>query len=207
MAGHLAQTFDGTIAPAGHNVSFDHRFLRCEFDRAGVVIPDISTLCTMRIAGGGNLECRCRDLGIEFEPDGAHSALEDARAAARLLASLLRERLVSADELLEMAPVAWPRVSHAVATPLPRDLARQRVAEAPVYLRRILSQAGPFCVMAIGEEAALGYSGLLERVLENRHIDQREGAALVALAGSQAMLYGCFTRHTLSEPSATINPE
>jgi len=184
IAGHLAQTLDGTIALAGHNVSFDHRFLRCEFDRAGVAIPDISTLCTMRIAGGGNLECCCRDLGIEFDPDGAHSALEDARAAARLLASLRREGLVSADELLAMAPVAWPHVSHAVATPLPRALARQRASEAPGYLRRILSHAGPFCVMAIGEEAALEYSGLLERVLEDRHIDQREGEALVTLAGS-----------------------
>jgi DNA polymerase-3 subunit epsilon len=184
IAGHLAQTLDGTIALAGHNVSFDHRFLRSEFDRAGVAIPDISTLCTMRIAGGGNLECCCRDLGIDFDPDGAHSALEDARAAARLLASLLREGLISADEVLAMAPVAWPQVSHAVATPLPRALARQRASETPGYLRRLLSHAGPFCVMAVGEEAALDYAGLLERVLEDRHIDQREGEALVTLAGS-----------------------
>jgi len=184
VAGHLAQTLDGTIALAGHNVSFDHRFLRCEFDRAGIAIPDIFTLCTMRIAGGGNLECCCRDLGIEFDPETAHSALEDARAAARLLMSLLQEGLVSADELLAMPPVAWPRVPHAVATPLPRATARQRTAEAPGYLRRLLSHAGPFCVMTVGEEAALDYSGLLERVLEDRHVDEREGEALVTLAAS-----------------------
>ena len=184
IAGHVAQVLDGTIALAGHNVSFDHRFLRYEFDRAGIAIPDISTLCTMRIAGGGNLECCCRELGIEFDPEGAHSALEDARAAARLLMSLLREGLVSADELMAMRPVAWPRLPHAVATPLPRATARQRASEAPGYLRRLLSHAGPFCVMTVGEDAALDYSGLLERVLEDRHVDKREGEALVALAAS-----------------------
>lgn len=184
IAGHVAQVLDGTIALAGHNVSFDHRFLRYEFDRAGIAIPDISTLCTMRIAGGGNLECCCRELGIEFDPEEAHSALEDARAAARLLMSLLREGLVSADELMAMHPVAWPRLPHAVATPLPRATARQRASEAPGYLRRLLSHAGPFCVMTVGEEAALDYSGLLERVLEDRYVDEREGEALVALAAS-----------------------
>ena len=184
IASQLVQLLDGTIALAGHNVSFDHRFLRCELDRVGIVMPDISTLCTMRIAGGGNLECCCRELGIEFDPDGAHSALEDARATARLLMSLLREGLVSADELLEMAPVTWPEVPHAVATPLPRIVARQRASETPSYVRRLLSCAGPFCVLTVGEAAALDYSGLLERVLEDRHVDQREGDALETLAGS-----------------------
>lgn len=184
IVGHLAQTLDGTIALAGHNVGFDHRFLRCEFDRAGIAIPDISTLCTMRIAGGGNLECCCRDLGIEFDPEAAHSALDDARAAARLLMSLLGEGLVAADELMAMAPVAWPRVPHAVAAPLPRATARQRASEGPGYLRRLLSRAGPFSVATVGEEAAIDYSGLLERVLEDRRIDDREGEALTTLAAS-----------------------
>jgi DNA polymerase-3 subunit epsilon len=184
IAGHLSQALDGTIALAGHNVSFDHRFLRCEFDRAGIAIPEISTLCTMRIAGGGNLECCCRDLGIDFDPQSAHSALDDARAAARLLMSLLREGLVTTEQLLSMPPVAWPRVPHPVAAPLPRTAARQRASEAPGYLRRLLAHAGPFCVMTVGEEAALDYSGLLERVLEDRHVDQAEGKALVALATS-----------------------
>ena len=182
IVGHLARTLDGTVALAGHNVSFDHRFLRCEFDRAGIAVPDISTLCTMRIAGGGNLECCCRDLGIDFDPDVAHSALDDARAAARLLISLLREGLVSVDELMAMPPVAWPQVPHAVAAPLPRAAARQRDAGTPGYLRRLLSHAGPFCVMTVGEEAAIDYSGLLERVLEDRQVDKHEGDALVALA-------------------------
>lgn len=184
IAGHLAQTLDGTIALAGHNVSFDHRFLHCEFDRTGIAIPDISTLCTMRIAGGGNLECCCRDLGIEFDPESAHSALDDARAAARLLTSLLREGLVATEELMAMSPVAWPQMPNALEAPLPRATARQRASEAPGYLRRLLSHAGPFCVMTVGEEAAIDYSGLLERVLEDRHVDEREGEALITLAGS-----------------------
>lgn len=184
IVGHLAQALDGTIALAGHNVSFDHHFLRCEFDRAGIVIPDIATLCTMRIAGGGNLECCCRDLGIEFDPEAAHSALDDARAAARLLMSLMREGLIAADELMAMPPVAWPRAPHAVVTPLPRATARQRALEGPGYLRRLLSRAGPFSVTTVGEEAALDYSGLLERVLEDRHVDEREAEALTTLAAS-----------------------
>lgn len=51
LAGDLIETMSGCVAIAGHNVSFDSRFLEAEFARAGVALPDVPTVCTMLLAG------------------------------------------------------------------------------------------------------------------------------------------------------------
>ncbi len=52
LAGHIAEFFDGAIAYAGHNVWFDFDFLRSEFNRCDVSLPELPLACTMRLAGG-----------------------------------------------------------------------------------------------------------------------------------------------------------
>jgi len=182
IIGHITEVLDGTIALAAHNVGFDYRFLRSEFERAGTSAPTVSTLCTMRLSGGGTLECCCRDMGIHFDPHSAHSALEDARAAARLLARLREDGMLDLAEIANLQPTRWPRITSAKAAPLSRKGARDAAAAPPGYIQRLLAHAGPFPVIDIHENLAIEYLGTLERALEDRHVDAAEGEALVGLA-------------------------
>jgi len=183
IIGHVTEVLDGTIALAAHNVGFDHRFLRREFERAGIESPDVATLCTMRLAGGGTLECCCTDMGIDFDPRAAHSAFNDARAAARLLARLFADGMINADEINDYRPVRWPHIPNAKAMPLSREGVRHAAQAVPSYVQRLLAHAGPFPVIDIQEHTAIEYLGTLERVLEDRRVDAAEGDALVSLAG------------------------
>jgi DNA polymerase III epsilon subunit family exonuclease len=91
VTGHLAKAIAGRVFVA-HNADFDFGFVDKEFKRAGLELQgDIPTLCTMRLA---------RQLGVPASLKNAskymnlgetswHSALNDARATARLLASWL----------------------------------------------------------------------------------------------------------------------
>lgn len=182
IIGHIAEVLDGTIALAAHNVGFDYRFLRSEFERAGTSAPTVSTFCTMRLSGGGTLQCCCRDMGIKFNPHTAHSALEDARAAARLLARLREDGMLDLAEIANLRPTRWPRITNAKAAPLSRKEARDSAAAPLGYIQQLLAHAGPFPVIDVHENVAIEYLGTLERALEDCHVDAAEGEALVCLA-------------------------
>jgi DNA polymerase-3 subunit epsilon len=91
VTGHLSKAIAGRVFVA-HNADFDFGFVDEEFKRAGLELQgDFPTLCTMRLA---------RQLGVPASLKNAskymnlgetnwHSALNDARATARLLASWL----------------------------------------------------------------------------------------------------------------------
>lgn len=87
IAGDVAERLYGAVV-VGHNVAFDLRFLAAEFARAGVSVPALPSICTMRLASvikpdaGRRLSHCCAAFGISYGP--AHSALHDARAAAQL---------------------------------------------------------------------------------------------------------------------------
>lgn len=82
------------VAVAGHNVAFDLGFLRAEYARAGWALPHLPAACTLdhshthlpRLNRRRLVDC-CHAIGISLHR--AHSALDDARATARLLAMYL----------------------------------------------------------------------------------------------------------------------
>jgi DNA polymerase III epsilon subunit family exonuclease len=89
VVGDVAARLDGAIL-VGHNLRFDLAFLIAECTRAGHPLPAIPGLCTLRLAyllapqlASRKLASCCASAGIRL--DGAHSALADARATARLL--------------------------------------------------------------------------------------------------------------------------
>lgn len=93
IAGELASLLAGTVVVA-HNASFEQRFLEAEFAAAGIDMPTVPALCTMRLAREVGLDVAdhklgtcCAHFGLDF-PD-AHAALADARVTARLLPLLL----------------------------------------------------------------------------------------------------------------------
>ena len=181
IAGALLEVLDGCVALAGHNVRFDHSFLTVEFDRLGYPFPDGPTLCTMQLAGGGSLSCACSDYRIAVEGE-AHTAWHDARATAQLLATLLKDAPRLASEISRRPPIAWPNIPKSSVRPLTRDDSRRRQAEPPTYLQKLLTRVQPDIPPDNENSAILAYAALLARVLEDRHVDEEEGQALVELA-------------------------
>jgi len=182
VASLLLDALSGTVAIAAHNVRFDRQFLDCEFSRLERTLPDYFTVCTMQLAGGGKLSTCCRDYGIPADGDG-HNALNDARAAARLLVTLLADDPRAAKHLRRLSPIAWPSIPPSGKQPITRDQSRQRHAAPPSYLQRLLERkdSGAFSIATDG--AVMAYGALLDRVLEDRQVDHSEADALVAMAG------------------------
>jgi len=90
VAAALWQILDGRVLVA-HNVAFDARFLEAEFGRCGVHLPPPPLMCTMQLASyylpglpSRSLAACCSAANITMP--GWHCALDDARAAALLLA-------------------------------------------------------------------------------------------------------------------------
>lgn len=181
IAGALVEVLDGCVALAGHNVRFDHSFLTAEFDRLGYPFPDGPTLCTMQLAGGGSLSCACSDYGIAVEGE-AHAACHDAWATAQLLATLLKDAPRLASGISRQPPIAWPKIPKSSVRPLRRDDSRRREAEPPAYIQKLLTRVQPDIPPHEENSAILPYTALLTRALEDRHVDDEEGHALVELA-------------------------
>lgn len=181
LAGALLEVLDGCVARAGHNIRFDYSFLAAEFDRLGYGFPDVPTLCTMLLAGGGRLSTVCAAHGIAFEGQ-AHSARYDAHATARLLAVLLNRDPRLTREVSHWLPIAWPSIPKTSATLLTRDDSRQRQTEPPDYLQQLLTRVQPVHTTDNQDSAILEYIALIDRVLEDRHISTEEGQALIEFA-------------------------
>ncbi|WP_051942776.1 3'-5' exonuclease [Streptacidiphilus rugosus] len=119
IAPHLAALLRGRVL-VGHHVRCDEGFLAREFARFGVQLPVMPTLCTMALAErvlGGRLTGR--GLGACVEAFGlpefdAHTALGDARAAARLLRSALATPAGGVEPLRALVESAqhtcWPKL-------------------------------------------------------------------------------------------------
>lgn len=125
VAPMLIEALNGCVAVAGHNVRFDRSFLACEFERLGHAIPECPALCTMQMAGGGSLSTCCKDYRVEFDGN-AHSALDDARATARLLAKLLVDAPRKVSEISMWIPIGWPSLPRTSVKPLTRQESRRR---------------------------------------------------------------------------------
>lgn len=183
IAGLLVDILHGTLAIAAHNVRFDYQFVVSEFSRIGVSPPQIDTLCTMQLAGGGKLTKCCCYYGIPFDSE-AHHALADARAAARLLTRLLPKKPEVLQWLSGRKPVRWPAIPHTGKPPLTRHEARKRQSTPPNYLQRLLERKHRGADASVPDGAVMAYIDLLDRVLEDRRVDESEADALVEMAES-----------------------
>lgn len=194
-AAHLAHapTFDaladdvlarlGGAVLVAHNADFDHRFLQAEIRRTGRVAPDRPVLCTRRLAyrlasaASRRLTDLCRAEGLHHE--GAHSALADADATARLLAVYLKRAdaaglRTAAD--LGITPVPVPASPDAPAT---RAATHLRTTAAP--------DRRTFTGDATGDPRLDAYLDLLEVALADHVITEDEERRLEALATSSGL--------------------
>lgn len=178
----LVDFLSGSVALAGHNVRFDHLFLKSEFSRVGIDLPDCPLLCTMRLAHGGKLVDCCRHYGVRFEGD-AHEALVDARATGKLLHCLLCENSDRLSQLHALSPIPWPTVPGERCLPVTRSDSRRLKKRPSAYIERLVSSLprGPH-QQEISKGAQLEYRALLDRVLEDRVIEEWEASALLEMA-------------------------
>jgi DNA polymerase-3 subunit epsilon len=183
VIGPLLDFLNGSVALAGHNVGFDKSFLAAEFQRAGVDLPEVPTLCTMRLSGGGRLSDCCERYGVSFE-GRQHSALDDARASARLLRALFRSSSCSGPGMGENKPVSWPRVESEARGLLTRSQAATARLASPTYLQRLMERSDAFPGTSNSAEGVLEYDDLLRRAIVDRHIDKAEGQGLIEIVGA-----------------------
>lgn len=182
IASLLVEVLQGTVAIAGHNVKFDHQFIESEFSRVDCGLPECFTVCTMHLAGGGRLSDCCSDYGISFSGE-AHHALTDARATARLLANLLPDQPRIVQKLSSLAPIKWPTIPSTEKHPITREDSRRQQADPPFFfLQRLLGRMHAENEPIATEGAVMAYVALLDRVLEDRRVDDSEADALVETA-------------------------
>lgn len=181
IAALVVETLQGVVAIAAHNVRFDRQFLEYEFSRMNYSFPNCHSVCTMQLAGGGRLTKCCEDYGISL-PGEAHHALSDARAAACLLATIIGDQPSTANELNKLTPVEWPRVDRKSKSPLTRDESRRRQSEAPAFLQRLLRRMENSVRPSAPDGAVLAYEAVLDRILEDRRVDDVEADALLETA-------------------------
>jgi DNA polymerase-3 subunit epsilon len=181
LAGDIVEALRDCVALGGHNVRFDRSFLESEFSRLGLAFPEITTFCSMQLAGGGDL-CSCCDCYGVAGPEVSHCALHDARATARLLTLLLRDSDYSPSGLARLPVPNWPVAESRNCRRVTRDESRNSQKGPPRFLQRMLDKLQRDLPTEAEDSAVLAYTALLDRVLEDRHIDATESDSLVEVA-------------------------
>lgn len=190
IAGDLISLLHGRVVVA-HNADFDLRFLDAELERMGEDLPDVPFVCTAGLASAFGLplssyrlERCCQHFGIEIE--NSHSALDDAKATAQLLACYLatarEESLHTLEELgcyLPRKATKWPQL-----IPSGKSLCRSAAAARAAHERGRLARILEHLKLEDGDvdENTLPYFQLLDRVLEDRRITGSEADGLLDLA-------------------------
>lgn len=178
VAGDVLAILAESSAVAGHNVSFDKNFLVKEYERIGVSLPEFPLLCTCRLFGRGNLQACCDELGISF--DGMpHRALSDARVTAQIVSFICSDDPALLDEH-RLNDVSWPSMRPLKTPCYCREHAQQAQAEPPKFLQRIATKIHHD--VEAETPNVLAYMALIDRVLEDRTIDECEEEALVDAA-------------------------
>jgi DNA polymerase-3 subunit epsilon len=187
IAGDLAARLSGRIVVA-HNLNFDLRFLKAEYDRIDVGTPlDFDHgLCTMALSGqylespSRSLVGCCASAGIGHK--NPHSALHDARACAELFAFLIDAAGRPEPWQHLFATQAWPNL----LTPCGRT-ARRTLADAQpqAFLERLVDRLPRVPQPLRADE----YLALLDRALLDRRLSASEQDGLIEVADTLALTY------------------
>jgi len=179
IAGDIAELLRRSNLLAGHNVSFDRKFLVREYERIGIEIPDVPIFCTCQRLGRNNLAACCVEFGIEFSGQ-PHRALSDARATALLVQKLIEDDPAILEDFPQQQH-KWPLIRPLFTPTVSREHARRTMEEPPKFLQRIISK------MHYDTEATppdiIAYLTLIDRVLEDRVVDPDEENIIVDAIG------------------------
>jgi DNA polymerase-3 subunit epsilon len=185
IAHDVVELLAGRVLVA-HNVHFDYRFVSHELGRAGLELPfEVhDCLCTMKLAkrylpgAGRSLKDCCDSFGLNLE--NAHSAGDDAEAAAHVLSNYLRMDAENPEwfSALDQAYFAsWPAVEPKRLQPV---LRRSAAEPQPHFLGRLVNRLPEVA----GPDEHNAYLAMLDRALMDRQISASEADGLVTLADS-----------------------
>jgi DNA polymerase-3 subunit epsilon len=180
LAPYLGTLLDGAIL-AAHNLPFDTRFLRQEYDRTPISFDTGSGLDTLQLTGE-KLSAACARYGITNS--GEHWALGDARATAELI------RILEPD--LDAAP-AHAQVPNCG---MPRTLPRQHDQRG--------STAHHSTRLPATAPAELAYLDTLDRFLADGVLDDDEREALADLRDAYGIASAAQTALHLDYLGAVI---
>jgi DNA polymerase-3 subunit epsilon len=169
VGAEIAKRVHGAVL-CGHNLPFDTRMLRNEFLHLGIELDPAQGLDTYRVQRSA-LEAACAAYGIAL--DGAHRALVDARATARLAVRL-------ADQFAEAAPARF--LSPVPGRQDPQRLCRAADAPQVVAPPSFLAKLTTAVVHHPDSYAMALYLDLLDRAMGDVHLTDGERAELDLLA-------------------------
>jgi len=165
VAGSLASRLSGNVLVA-HNLSFDIRMLRNEYDRLNVPLIDGLGVCTLA-ATHEKLHLACARYGISISHQ--HRALADARATAALLRHCL-------DRDIAVTPATVQSESLRLN---PRTLRRDATDDSGnSVLNRIVSRAA----YPSSDTHHIQYLDMLDFVLDDLELDDEEEDLLNTVA-------------------------
>jgi ATP-dependent helicase Lhr and Lhr-like helicase len=206
VLGDVCERLAGHVLIA-HNARFDRAFIENELARGGVDLAPLPMVCTMelasRLAIGGTrrrlIDC-CASLGLAAP---SHTALGDAEASAAILSAyldsyggtdaLVKGRLRRRDDWPADGPRAEPKGRGASSLEPP-----ERSALADLIARADLPP---------GRDGAdeTAYLEVLERTIEDRHLNSVEREELIATAAMLGIdeqglhrLHGDYLDHLIS---------
>ncbi|WP_326560729.1 exonuclease domain-containing protein [Micromonospora sp. NBC_01796] len=186
LAGEVARRLRHRL-PVAHNLAFDARFVTAEYGRLGATVPlhHADGLCTMRLAAnflplaGRSLADCC--LAAAIPQRQAHSALDDALAAAHLLAYYLRavgQPPPWEDSVRLAGKQVWPELAQPVGVAAMTRSATGGKQEH--FLARLIDRLP----RVPDPPQADAYLALLDQALLDRYLSATEMDALVDTAGA-----------------------
>ena len=172
IAGDVAVRLNGACL-AAHNFAFDYRMFRNEFDRVGAHLHTDTGIDTLK-ASGARLGTACADYDIPL--GSAHTAIEDAQAAAALLNRVVSKCSPGTPATVTDAPPRTRRVYRRT------DLHPVAVDEPSAIAALVLG------LEHCGVEAdMLGYLEVLGRALTDLHLDSGERDHLRTFANNRGL--------------------
>jgi DNA polymerase-3 subunit epsilon len=185
IAGNILDCLAGNII-VGHNISFDYRFLDSEFQRLGINLPSPVTICTLNMAKkmepsipSGKLGALCDYFNIPITRQ--HSAYGDCLSTAKLLKTLMYEYGLDNFHQHVTQPVqksSWP-VSTKANVCFKRSCYETKQRECD-YIRGLIERL-PISGET-SEPGELEYLNLLDEIMADRRITQKESGFLLDLA-------------------------
>ncbi|MGI1659683.1 MAG: exonuclease domain-containing protein [Desulfitobacterium sp.] len=166
----------------GHNVNFDYRFIKHEFARLGVEVPDPEMICTLSLSKVLEPDIPCRSLSaicsyFNISIENAHSAYSDCCSTAKLFQTFLKEY---GAQLSHTNPTTrglrWPSIPQSNIQYKRKEV---QLRNEETYIEKLIERLPN----NIGcSDKALEYLYILDQVLADRKVTLEEAEDLYKLA-------------------------
>ncbi len=180
IAGDVVQHLAGKHL-VGHNISYDYRFLKQEFKRLDIDIPESQLSCTLNISRQVEPDLPCRKLEFlcqyfNITHENKHSAFSDCYATVMLFQTLLRKHQLEFLKDTSDWEQFWPELP---VNNIQYKRKQYEKKEKGSYISHLIERLPN---SSFGEVESLDYLNLLDHILADRRINPQESEALFKFA-------------------------